>query len=576
MKRNVLIQLKPNRSLKMNHEAQSSGVFEKMNKSTVPPIEGLEMDMEFPPVGLPKLVDLDFDTANFNDTSESTTLDYQAPSESYIVRGVVDEKKMEKFLSSAKAHKDVIEVYSDPSISTMAECRRTAIGDDQDVERLLNVAKLKECKLQGKGVMVAIVDTGINMRHLNAKQKFPRFDAHNSWKPSASVVVPGEASIDHGTMCAYDVCIAAPECTLLDIALLAPRTQSPDLQGYLSDAILAYRHLINVISKPKRIGENQSLVVNNSWGLYNLSSDFPVGHPGNYSDNPNHPFNRIVRTLERAGADILFAAGNCGEECPNSRCSGESNRTIYGANSSPYVTCVAGASVNKERLGYSSIGPGRLSNKKPDITGYTHFEGSDVYSYDSGTSAACPVVAGVVAAIRSKRPLDLSDSSTRPAAIRNLLTSSAKDLGVSGYDYRYGFGLVDTKLILEKLCPTRPTIPINDLCKRYPQLCDFNNICIRYPHICNKIPSIPWPPIPEPWPVPRPVPGPIPGPIPRPRPWQSLSGFDNESFSPQEFEKDNLPPKSDFHEGFQLGYLFALSGQNQSSDNHKHENCNCK
>ena len=35
-------------------------------------------------------------------------------------------------------------------------------------------------------------------------------------------------------------------------------------------------------------------MVSNSWGMFDPAWDFPVGHPGNYSDNPNHPFNIIV------------------------------------------------------------------------------------------------------------------------------------------------------------------------------------------------------------------------------------------------------------------------------------------
>lgn len=571
MKKNVLIQLKPNHSLSMSHDAQSAGAFKKLSKSAIPSLDGLDIDMEFPPVGLPQLIEQKFDATNFNDTSENTEVDLNAPSESYIVRGVVDEKDLNKLINSAKKNKDVVDIFSDPMIETTATCSPTAIGNDEDVERLLNVSNLKNCKMEGKGVMVAIVDTGINMTHLNSKNKFPRFDAGNSWKPRLSNVVLGDARVGHGTMCAYDVCIAAPKCTLLDIALLAPRTTNTNLQGYLSDAILAYRHLINVMDLPRRIGENKSLVVNNSWGIYNLSSDFPVGHPGNYSDNPNHPFNRIVRTLERKGADILFAAGNCGEDCPSQQCQGQTSRSIYGANSSPYVTCVAGASVNKDRLGYSSIGPGRLANRKPDITGYTHFEGSDVYSYDSGTSAACPVVAGVVAAIRSKRPLDLSNSSTRPAAIRNLLTSSAQDLGVSGYDYRYGYGIVDTTKILDSLCKIRIAEPKFDLCKIFPHLCWYFDFCKRYPRLCDRIPRIPEiPHIPN---IPRgpiPSPGTILGPDPR------VYGLTNKNFNGDQFSNQSVGNNMTLEEAFQMGYLLAVTPSDEIQTDHKHHDCNCK
>ena len=164
----------------------------------------------------------------------------------------------------------------------------------------------------------------------------------------------------------------------------------------LSDAVRAYEHLFTIMTSPMRIGESRSMVVSNSWGLYNLDTDLPAGDPGNYSDNINHPFNRSVTALADAGADILFAAGNCGIECPDGRCSAV-RKTIVGANSHPDVLCVAGVDITRARVGYSSQGPGRLVNKKPDICGYTHFAGSGVEKKDTGTSAACPVVAGVVA-----------------------------------------------------------------------------------------------------------------------------------------------------------------------------------
>jgi hypothetical protein len=160
------------------------------------------------------------------------------------------------------------------------------------------------------------------------------------------------------------------------------------MEGLLSDAVLAYRHLLNIMLAPRRPGEMRSLVVNNSWGMFHPSWDYPVGHPGNYSDNPNHPFNRIVVTLERAGADIVFAAGNCGSDCPDGRCRGVTAKAIYGANSSPAVLTVGGVDISGLRVGYSSKGPGRLTPNKPDVCGFTHFSGSGVYAAAGGTSAA--------------------------------------------------------------------------------------------------------------------------------------------------------------------------------------------
>ena len=201
-------------------------------------------------------------------------------------------------------------------------------------------------------------------------------------------------------------------------------------------------------------------MVNNSWGMFHPSWDLPPGDPGNYSDNPNHPFNLAVRDLERTGADILFAAGNCGANCPDPRCGGVTNRTIYGANDHPSVLCVAGVDTTETRVGYSSIGPGRLTANKPDISGYTHFRGSGIYQADGGTSAATPVVAGVLAAARSKRPYDPGNPATHPAAIRSLVVSTAKDLVPPGYDLQHGFGVVNGCELHRRLAPRPPTLDI--------------------------------------------------------------------------------------------------------------------
>ncbi len=225
------------------------------------------------------------------------------------------------------------------------------------------------------------------------------------------------------------------------------------MDGFLSDAVLGFSRLLALMT-----GDNPppALVVNNSWGMFHPSWDFPAGIPGNYSDNPEHPFNVIVESLEDAGADILFAAGNCGRECPDARCEGETGQGIYGANSSASVLCVAGVTIDGVRLGYSTQGPGRLDPDKPDICAFTHFEGSGVYEADGGTSAACPVAAGVVAAVRSR----YGPSRLPPQQLRHLMRRSAEDLGLQGFDYDYGYGVIDVEALLGVL-DRRDTQPIS-------------------------------------------------------------------------------------------------------------------
>lgn len=423
-----------------------------LDTRSAPSISGLNLDPTFAPVEVPALIDVDAPSSP-RDVGELIAVSADSSESTYIVRATVDDDDIETVVDQANANNAVVGVYADIRVEPQAICPGDGpLGNAADVERLLCTDALKQCGMDGSGVLVAIVDSGINMAYLNGQGKNPGFDAARSWVPIAGLV-PGELPVGHGTMCAFDACIAAPECTLLDIALLQSNAQGGSvMEGFLSDAVLAYRHLLNIMLAPKRPGECRSLVVNNSWGMFHPSWDFPVGHPGNYSDNPDHPFNRIVAALDRAGADILFAAGNCGPDCPDGRCQGVTANAIYGANSHPQVLSVAGVDTTKDRVGYSSVGPGRLTKAKPDISSYTHFKGSGVYPADGGTSAATPVAAGVVAAMRSLLPFNDAKPETSPAAVRNMVIKTAEDRGVTGYDYEYGWGIINGCALAERLC----------------------------------------------------------------------------------------------------------------------------
>src|SRR3989454_7983896 len=180
----------------------------------------------------------------------------------------------------------------------------------------------------------------------------------------------------------------------------------------------------------------------------------PIGSPENYSANPEHPFNQVTGALVAAGADIFFAAGDCGADCPDGRCgAGDSGpgASIHGANSHPDAFTVAAVTVTDPRLGHSSQGPGALYSRKPDLAGFSHFKGSGIYPADGGTSAASPVAAGVAAALRQRFATDR----LAPAQLKGLLQRSARDLGGDGWDYDLGYGVIDAAAALKALGSTR-------------------------------------------------------------------------------------------------------------------------
>lgn len=344
-------------------------------------------------------------------------------------------------------------IFADPLIEPFAYCGTAAQGTIGDVKNALNTAALSSKQLDGDGVAVAVVDTGINLAHLISQLgSGVKFDFANSWRPTGLTTQPGSHSVGHGTMCAYNVLAAAPKATLIDVPALSVSAPGGTVTGRsLSTALQAFSYLLSnyaVAFAPGGIHQYKGLVITNSWGIYHPSWDFPTGHPGRYCDNPQHPFASIVKALTSAGADIAFAAGNCGEQCPNNRCQSRTSETIMGANSYAEVLTVAACLVtNQERLGYSSQGPsiaGMPMQNKPDLTGFAHFIGSKTdgnNSPDSGTSTACPIAAGCVAALRSR----LSPAIFPPANLIAQLQGTAKQPNgtASGWNADYGWGIID-------------------------------------------------------------------------------------------------------------------------------------
>lgn len=352
-------------------------------------------------------------------------------------------------LDAVQEHARVVRVYADPPIALCA-CRRPrdpAYGTVEDVARLLDVERLHRSGLDGRDVSVVLVDAGINLDFLHERARPHPFDESLSCAAGDSGATPGSFPVGHGTMAAFQIGIGAPRATLVDHAVVLAPSGDPDdeprIAAWLSDIAPGYASLRDHLKGLEPAARR--LVVSNSWALINPAWDFPAG-PRNYSSNPQHPFLRLVRELVDLGADVLFAAGNCGEPFPVAGC-GFDFQPICGANSLPEVITVGGVDIDGLRVGYSSQGPGRLELQKPDICGYTHYQGSRaVPRADWGTSAACPQVAGIVAAVRSKR----NSAELSPNDLHAALTASARRTR-DEFSPDVGWGIVDAAALLERL-----------------------------------------------------------------------------------------------------------------------------
>jgi len=186
------------------------------------------------------------------------------------------------------------------------------------------------------------------------------------------------------------------------------------------------------------------VVLSNSWSCYRRQpEDVDIG---SYRNSINHPFNARVASVVQGGTPIVFAAGNCGNPCPDMRC-GVNDRgpgnSIWGANSVEEVLTVTAVDLSRERIAYASQGPGILYQEKPDIAAFAHFQG--YFPVDPGTSTAAPVAAGAVALILSAEP------NRSAKEVFNVLKSTAKKQGTPGWDGDLGFGLIDCEAALAML-----------------------------------------------------------------------------------------------------------------------------
>jgi hypothetical protein len=387
-------------------------------------------------------------------------------SETFVVSGTIRASRgsVPEFLVEKNGEK--YPIHSNPLIGGLRQdvkpCPPTcgtsqAVGDTGDVRNNLGFQTLQDTGLDGSGVALAIVDSGIYNPRIDhplgdalKPARLFNFDPNNSWKPGRLVTQPGRHRAGHGTMCAYDALIMAPNATLLDFPMLLTRPVADHHSTSMADAALhAYLQLAVVWAS----GSFDALVASNSWGMFHPSlEDYPPGHLFRFIDNPNHIFHFLVRALTAAGVDIVFCGNNCGNgtncagDCASGTCLSKTDRMIMSANAYQEVLTIGGCDTHDQMVGYSSRGPSipGMFPQKPDLVAYTHFLGSKMVTTcvpDTGVSAACPVAAGCVAALRTR----VKHTAVKPARLFQTLRDTARKPGggAPGWTPNFGYGIID-------------------------------------------------------------------------------------------------------------------------------------
>jgi subtilisin family serine protease len=315
-------------------------------------------------------------------------------------------------------------------------------------EELLGVDYLRRQNgTTGTGVNVVIVDQGLDANQLGNRfgGGWPAGGRNPGATPSPQ---PDTTYPSHGMKVAHNILKVAPDVKLFDLPVLPPRILN--IPAFLSQAEAAYVSMLSGIAQYRANGTYPGpWVVVNAWAIY----DSRLDPTSDYTDNPDHLFNQLVDLTVDLDIDVVFGAGNCGQFCPDDRCGPQDRgpgRSIFGANSLAAVLTVGAVRADTMWLGYSSQGPGqpRLAHDKPDLCAASQFcEDDDAHVFNTGTSTACALTAGVVAALRSNP----GAAALTPAQLKDLLTCTARKTEGPGWNNRIGHGILDARAAFNAL-----------------------------------------------------------------------------------------------------------------------------
>lgn len=333
------------------------------------------------------------------------------------IGGAVIGRFSEKAIEELRKRDDVRYVERDilmqiPELRTAAKPNRGGGGGSTQqtlpwgINRV-DAEELHKSGATGQGKAIAIVDTGIDSDHpdLQANIDTTRSKAFVACKGRGSTCkYPWDDDHGHGTHCAGSADAINNSEGVVGVAtsatLLAIKVLDKNGSGWSSDVGSGITHA----------ADNGAAVISLSLGS---SSPSQYVH-----DACKYAYNQ-------KGALVVAAAGNSG---PCTDCVG------YPAAFSE-VVAVGATTSNDSLASFSSTGD-QVEIAAPGKDILSTVPGG--YATYSGTSMACPHVSGAAAVV-------FAHGSLTNLEVRNQLGATATDLGTSGRDSSFGFGLLDAE-----------------------------------------------------------------------------------------------------------------------------------
>ncbi|MGH2795122.1 MAG: S8 family serine peptidase [Actinomycetota bacterium] len=295
-----------------------------------------------------------------------------------------------------------------------------------------NLSKIRADKAwpssKGAGVVVAIVDTGVDLSHP---------DLQGRLVPGINIVDGGSAQDDngHGTFMAGIV--AAATGNGQGVASVAPSAKIMPVKVLKADGV----------GEPEDVADGIRWAVDHGAHIINLSlaetSSGGIQLPIDFFSNSD--LDDAIKDAANAGRFVAVAAGN------DFSAAGGKSKTSYDAQVAG-VLVVGGSTSGDKRAAYSNYGQGldvlapgggSASNaasgacqpNNPVVSTWWSKSNGSQYGAGCGTSMAVAHVSGLAALLRAK-----GYSST---AASSRILSTSRDLGSTGWDSATGHGRVD-------------------------------------------------------------------------------------------------------------------------------------
>jgi serine protease AprX len=287
--------------------------------------------------------------------------------------------------------------------------------------------------VNGKGIIVAVVDTGIDAQHPdlddlddNPETIDPKVVGWMDYISSSSSPYDDHG---HGTHVSGTISGTGANGVYTGVApgtqLIGAKVLDAYGSGYFSDCMLAFEWAVS----------NNARIIS-----------FSAGGPHDWT------FTTTIDNVVAAGVIPVIAAGNSGPGPYTILCPGDEINSI-----------TVGATDTSDTIAYfSSRGPVILDGQtyiKPDVSApgvdVTSTLPGGIYEDWSGTSMATPHVSGTVALMLE------NDPSLTPPEVKQILENTAVDLGAAGKDNAYGSGRINAyKAVFGG--STDPLMPVAD------------------------------------------------------------------------------------------------------------------